>query len=127
MLQSCRRNIEGYVVASLNNSNKERKPSKLPRQLCWTIERMEWMGAYPFPEAKGRLFISRTNTTVRRGQGKASRLEGERTAEALDSTRTGGTARGGCLGVTRSTSGGPMVVGGVEGAGPQSTAISIGS
>jgi len=39
----------------------------------------------------------------------------------------GGPAGGGCLGVTRSTSVGPALAVGVEGAGPPSTAISMGS
>jgi len=41
--------------------------------------------------------------------------------------RVDGLAGGGCLGVTRCTSRGPAVVGGVVGAGPPSTARSMGS
>jgi len=82
----CRRTIEGYVIASLNDSNKERKTSQLPTQLCCTTERREEVGAGLFPEAGGQLIIAGTGPLISGGGGRAWSLHWERATKALDGT-----------------------------------------
>jgi len=79
---SCRRTNDGYVVVSLNDSNKERKTSQFPRQLYWTIEKGFGFGAGPFPLEEEGLFIAGMNQAIGRSRGRAFGLQGERTAKA---------------------------------------------
>jgi len=70
------------VCASLKDSNKERKTSQLPRQLCWTMERREREEACRLLGKGGELLMCGTNPTGGRSRGRALFLREERTAKA---------------------------------------------